>query len=120
MIATEITPRLTPAWMRVTNEAEVSSPGLLVYPERVNENLERMIRMVGDPLRLRPHIKTHKLAAIVSLQVDLGIKKCKAATIAEAEMAAQAGARDVLLAVQLVGPNVPRFLALSRTFPQVT
>jgi D-serine deaminase-like pyridoxal phosphate-dependent protein len=120
MIATEFTPRLTPAWMQVTNEAEASSPGLLVYPERVNENLERMIRMVGDPLRLRPHIKTHKLPAIVTLQVELGIKKCKAATIAEAEMAAQAGARDVLLAVQLVGPNVPRFLALNRTFPQVS
>jgi D-serine deaminase-like pyridoxal phosphate-dependent protein len=119
MIAVEIIPHLTPTWMRVANEAQVTSPGLLVYPDRVNENLQRMIELVGDSHRLRPHIKTHKLPEIVRLQVELGIKKCKAATIAEAEMAAQAGARDVLLAVQLVGPNVPRFLALSRSFPQV-
>src|SRR5689334_19589301 len=117
MLATETISPPTPAWMRVLNEAEVTSPGLLIYPDRVNENLQRMIQMVGDIHRLRPHIKTHKLAPIVRLQVELGIKKCKAATIAEAEMAAQAGARDVLLAVQLVGPNVSRFLALSRAFP---
>lgn len=120
MLATETLPDQTPAWMHVDNEADVMSPGLLVYPDRVNENLQRMIRMVGgDTTRLRPHIKTHKLAPIVTLQVELGIKKCKAATIAEAEMAALAGARDVLLAAQLVGPNVERFLALSRAFPQV-
>ena len=119
MVATNTKPFGAPAWMQVGNEAEVTSPGLLIYPERVNENLQRMIRMVGDPHRLRPHIKTHKLSAIVNLQVELGIRKCKAATIAEAEMAAQSGARDVLLAAQLVGPNVARFLALSRAFPLV-
>lgn len=119
MLATESVSKITPAWMRVANEADVTSPGLLVYPERVNENLQRMIQLVGDVGRLRPHIKTHKLAQLVELQANLGIKKCKAATIAEAEMAARSGARDVLLAAQLVGPNVGRFLALNRAFPQV-
>jgi D-serine deaminase-like pyridoxal phosphate-dependent protein len=107
-------------WMRVSNEAQVPSPSLLIYPERVDENLRRMIAMVGDVSRLRPHIKTHKLAPIVARQVELGIRKCKAATIAEAEMAAQAGVPDVLLAVQLVGPNVARFLALKEAFPRTT
>ena len=107
------------AWMRLTNEAEVPSPSLLIHPERVDENLRRMIAIVGDRTRLRPHIKTHKLAPIVARQVALGITKCKAATIAEAEMAAGAGVRDVLLAAQLVGPNVARFVALQRAFPGV-
>jgi D-serine deaminase-like pyridoxal phosphate-dependent protein len=77
-----------------------------------------MIARVGDPARLRPHIKTHKLPQIVARQVELGVTKCKAATIAEAEMAARAGATDVILAAQMVGPNVARFIALMRAFPK--
>jgi D-serine deaminase-like pyridoxal phosphate-dependent protein len=106
-------------WMRLENESAAPSPALLVFPERVEANLKRMIAMVGEPARLRPHIKTHKLPQIVARQVALGLTKCKAATIAEAEMAAQAGATDVLLAAQLVGPNIARFLALIRGFPHV-
>ncbi len=105
--------------MRVQNEAETPSPSLLVYADRVEENLRRMIAIAGSPARLRPHIKTHKLAQIVARQVGLGVTKCKCATLAEAELAARAGATDVLLAMQLVGPNVPRWIALMRAFPGV-
>jgi D-serine deaminase-like pyridoxal phosphate-dependent protein len=105
--------------MRLTNEAEATSPGLLVFPDRIEANLRQMLAMVGEAGRLRPHVKTHKLAQIVSCQVGLGITKCKAATIAEAEMAAGAGATDVLLASQPVGPNVARLLTLARAFPRV-
>jgi D-threonine aldolase len=100
------------------DESSAPSPGLLVYPARVDENLRRMLALVGDPARLRPHVKTHKLPQIVARQVALGIRKCKAATIAEAEMAAGAGAADVLLALQPVGPNVQRFIGLTRAFPR--
>lgn len=106
-------------WMRVENEAGIPSPSLLIFVERVEENLRRMIAIAGSPARLRPHIKTHKLAQIVALQVGLGVTKCKCATIAEAETAARAGATDVLLAMQLVGPNVARWIALTRAFPRV-
>ncbi|MBL9189718.1 MAG: D-TA family PLP-dependent enzyme [Opitutaceae bacterium] len=106
-------------WMRLTDETAVPSPSLLIYPDRVEENLRHMIARAGGPARLRPHIKTHKLPQIVARQVALGITKCKCATIAEAEMAARAGATDVLIATQLVGPNVARLLALQRAFPGV-
>ncbi len=105
--------------MRVENEADVASPSLLIYAERVTENLRRMLAIVGSPARLRPHIKTHKLAPIVAQQVALGVTKCKCATIAEAELAARAGATDVLLAMQLVGPNVARWIALTQAYPGV-
>ena len=95
------------------------SPALLVYPDRIEENLRRMIARVGHPSRLRPHLKTHKLPQVIALQVALGLTKAKCATIAEAEMAARAGATDILVAAQLVGPNVPRLLALQRAFPAV-
>ena len=73
--------------------------------------------MTGGATRLRPHIKTHKLAEIVRMQLQEGVTKVKCATIAEAEMAAQAGAKDVLIAYPMVGPNAGRFLSLTKTYP---
>jgi D-serine deaminase-like pyridoxal phosphate-dependent protein len=78
-----------------------------------------MLAIIGDAQRLRPHIKTHKCEQIVRLHLNHGITKFKCATIAEAEMAAMAGAKDVLLAYQPVGPNVRRFLTLLVDFPEV-
>jgi len=107
-------------WYEISNVSEVASPALLIYQERVEENLRRMIAMAGGPQRLCPHIKTHKLAELIRMQTALGIRKFKCATIAEAEMAAAAGAPEVLLAYQLVGPNVKRFIQLIKKFPQTS
>jgi D-threonine aldolase len=102
----------------VANVSEVASPALLLYPHRAKENILRLLAFVGgDAARLRPHVKTHKLGAIVRMQLDAGISKFKCATIAEAEMTADAGAPDVLLAYQMVGPNVARICTLSKRFP---
>jgi D-serine deaminase-like pyridoxal phosphate-dependent protein len=76
-----------------------------------------MIRIAGDGGRLRPHVKTHKTPEIVAMQLKHGIRRFKCSTIAEAEMTAAAGAPDVLLAMQPVGPAIPRFFALQRAFP---
>ncbi|MGE5198544.1 MAG: D-TA family PLP-dependent enzyme [Rhodospirillaceae bacterium] len=104
-------------WYEIANVAEVPSPALAFYPERIEENIRRMIRIAGSPGRLRPHVKTHKTAEIVRLQLKHGIGKFKCSTIAEAEMTAAAGATDVLLAMQPVGPAIGRFFALQRAFP---
>ncbi|MEW6303559.1 MAG: D-TA family PLP-dependent enzyme [Verrucomicrobiota bacterium] len=106
------------SWHLIKNVNDVPSPALLVYPDRIQENVRRMIAMTGGTERLRPHIKTHKMAEVMRIQLDAGITKYKCATIAEAEMAAGAGAPDMLLAYQPVGPNVSRFLALIRQFPK--
>ena len=47
-------------WWRIANVDEVASPALLVYPERAEENLRRLIRVAGGVSRLRPHMKTMK------------------------------------------------------------
>ena len=103
-------------WFQLANETEVPSPALLVYRERVDENLRAMLKIAGGPERLRPHIKTHKMPAMMERQLALGITKFKCATLKEAEMAAQCGAADVLLAYQPVGPNVRAFWEISRAF----
>ena len=104
-------------WYSIDNEEDVPSPTLLIYPERIQENLRRMISLVGDVARLRPHVKTHKMPQIIAMKRALGIDKFKVATIAEAEMTASAGGTDILFAYQPVGPNVRRFVELIKRFP---
>lgn len=105
-------------WYRLSNESSVDSPALLVYPDRVKQNISRMVEMIADVSRLRPHIKTHKTVEGVKLMMEHGIQRFKCATIAEAEMLGICAAPDVLLAYQPVGPKVKRLAALIKKFPQ--
>lgn len=104
-------------WHLISNPGEVTSPSLLVYPDRIEENIRRMISIAGDRSLLRPHVKTHKMAGVIRLHLKHGISKFKCATIAEAEMACGCGAEDILLAYQPVGPNIRRFFKLIRKYP---
>jgi D-serine deaminase-like pyridoxal phosphate-dependent protein len=108
---------MSDSWFKLSNEHEVPSPSLLIYPDRVEENIRRLIQLVGDVSRVRPHVKTHKLPQIIALKLRHGITRFKAATIAEAEMVAQEGGPDVFLAYQPVGPNCRRMTELVRKFP---
>ncbi len=99
----------------------IATPGLWVDRVAVQQNIDQMIADVGGPdqlHRLRPHVKTHKMAEIVELQVEAGITRCKAATLSEAAMAADAGMRDVLVAHQPVGPKIQGLAELVQRFPQ--
>ena len=94
----------------------VASPALLVRPRVVETNVERMIDLCGGPERLRPHVKTHKMDAVVRIQISAGIRKFKASTIAEVEMCLAAGAKDVLLAYSPVGPAPVRLIRLAEAY----
>jgi D-serine deaminase-like pyridoxal phosphate-dependent protein len=109
----------TNQWYEIENVGEIDSPALVVYPDRIAENIRRMIGIAGGTERLRLHIKTHKMSAIVRMQVAAGIDKCKCATLAEAEMAAGAGAMDILLAQQPVGLKIDKLARLAARFPDV-
>ena len=103
---------------RIQNAETIPSPSLVIYLAQVQQNIERAIAMVdGDVSRLRPHAKTHKTAEIIAMERDAGILKHKCATLREAEMLAQNGIEDILIAYQMVGPNVNRFVALQHTYP---
>lgn len=98
---------------------EVITPALVYYLDIIKENIRKAVDLAGGPENLWPHVKTHKMAQMVQLQMKAGITRFKCATIAEAEMAAGCGAEDVLVAYPLVGPNIKRFLQLTLAFPQV-
>jgi D-serine deaminase-like pyridoxal phosphate-dependent protein len=105
-------------WYSVKNLAYIDTPALLVYPDRVMQNISRLIQMAGDVNLLRPHVKTNKSANVSRLMVDAGITKFKCATIAEAEMLGRVGAADVLLAYQPTAVKVKRLIALIATYPK--
>jgi D-serine deaminase-like pyridoxal phosphate-dependent protein len=111
---------LDPKTYRIENADQIDSPTLLVYEERLDENLRRMVAQAGGPERLCPHVKTHKLPQVITKQLGLGVHKFKAATIAEAEMCAAAGAPQVLLAHAPVGPRAERLAGLVRAFPKTS
>jgi D-serine deaminase-like pyridoxal phosphate-dependent protein len=105
-------------WYKISNEDDAASPAMLVYPDRIKENIRRMVAEAGGAEHLRPHVKTHKMPQIIAMKLEAGIIKFKVATIAEAEMTAAAGGKDILLAHQPVGPGVRRFVELVKAFPQ--
>jgi D-serine deaminase-like pyridoxal phosphate-dependent protein len=110
---------MTP-WYHIEEEQSLPSPALILYAERIEWNLALMLKIAGGPARLRPHVKTHKLDPLIRRQLELGITKFKCSTIAEAEMCAAAGAKDVLLATPCAGTaNAGRLAALAKLFPDV-
>ena len=110
-------PQPEDTWYRISNDNDISSPALLVYPDRIENNIRKMISIAGNAEVLRPHVKTHKTPEIIRLQLKHGISRFKCATISEVEMVAECGAKDILLAYQPVGPNISRLFNLRKKFP---
>lgn len=106
-------------WYELNDPYEIDSPALLIYKHRIESNIQTMIGIAGDAKRLVPHIKTHKMAEIVKMQLDAGISQFKCATIAEAEMLSEAGAKNILLAYQLNFTKAKRFIALIKKYDDV-
>jgi D-serine deaminase-like pyridoxal phosphate-dependent protein len=102
----------------IRDTSSIFSPALVFYKDLIRKNIAYAVDTVGDPKRLRPHVKTHKTLELVGLERDAGIVKHKCATLAEAEMLADAGATDVFIAYNMVGPNCRRLARLIRTYPQ--
>jgi D-serine deaminase-like pyridoxal phosphate-dependent protein len=61
-------------------------------------------------VRLRPHTKTHKCPEIARMQVEAGATGITCAKLGEAEVMADAGLDDLLIAYPLLGPEKLRRL----------
>jgi D-serine deaminase-like pyridoxal phosphate-dependent protein len=105
---------------KIKNEENIITPALLYYKEIIIENTKKAIEIAGGAERLWPHVKSHKMMNMVKLQMSLGISRFKCATIAEAEMLADCGVKDILLAYPLVGPNIERLIKLEKKYPNLT
>lgn len=104
-------------WYALGEVTQTDTPAVVIYEDRVKENIRATVLEIGDVQRLRPHVKTCKIREVVQLMQDAGINKFKCATIAEAEMLGMQHAADVLLAYQPIGPKVNRLLQLVQQYP---
>ena len=104
-------------WYNISDIDQLDTPALVVYPDRVEQNIATLVGAIDNADRLRPHVKTHKTKEVTQLCMDAGIRKFKCATIAEAEMLALCNAPDVLLAYQPIGPKIKRLVALIKQYP---
>jgi D-threonine aldolase len=107
-------------WYAVKNINDIDTPALLIYKDKVQQNIRQAINYVQNIEQLRPHVKTHKIREVTKLMLSAGITKFKCATIAEAEMLAACKATDVLLAYPLIGPKILRLKALGTKYPNTT
>src|SRR6476620_5776047 len=103
-------------WYEIKNEGSIDSPALILYKERVQQNIELVLKM-RDASLLRPHVKTNKIAEVCKMMLDTGITKYKCATIAEAEMLGMINAPDVLIAYQPTPVKAKRITALIQKYP---
>ena len=90
---------------------EVDTPALLFDLDAMERNLSEMAAIARDAgVALRPHTKTHKCPEIARMQTDLGARGITVAKLGEAEVMADAGFDDLLIAYPIVGESKLRRL----------
>lgn len=83
---------------------EIDTPALVIDLDTVQANVAEMAEIAArHGVRLRPHTKTHKSPELARLQLAAGAAGITCAKLGEAEVMADAGCRDVLLAFPLWG-----------------
>jgi len=105
------------AWYHIDEVQQIDSPALVIHRDRVQNNIDQMIKITGDPVRLMPHIKTYKMSEIVKMQMVSGIKRFKCATIAEAELLGMAHVHEALMAYQATKTKINRLIELIKNYP---
>src|SRR5688572_21209781 len=88
-----------------TPKLELDTPVLLVELDAMERNIDRLARFVRERgLNWRPHTKGVKVPAVAHLEMAAGAIGVTCAKLGEAEVMANAGIRDILIANQVVGP----------------
>jgi len=89
----------------------VSTPALVIDYNKLVKNIKTMANFAKEnKVNLRPHIKTHKCPKIGQMQLEAGAKGICVATIGEAEVFADNGFNDILIANEVVEINKMRRL----------
>jgi len=85
---------------------QISTPALLIDLDDLETNIQLMAHFFLDKkTQLRPHFKSHKSPMIAHKQISAGAKGITCAKLGEAEVLANAGIKDILIANQIVEPE---------------
>ncbi|MFP9136269.1 D-TA family PLP-dependent enzyme [Devosia sp. XGJD_8] len=88
----------------MTDIAALDTPAVLIDIDRVEANLQR-VQAYADKhgLKLRPHIKTHKLPRFARRAMELGAVGITVQKLGEAEVFADAGISEIFLPYNIIG-----------------
>ena len=101
----------------IKHPERVCTPALIYYEDVIRQNTRNAIEVAGGADRLWPHVKSHKMAEMIRMQLEMGIRRFKCATIPELRMVAEAGAAHAVYAYPLVGPAISLFLDAIVRYP---
>lgn len=95
---------------------DIDTPALVIDLDGMERNIRRMADFFRDrPAKLRPHAKTHKTPELARMQLDAGAIGITCAKLGEAEVMANAGIRDLLVANEVIGtPKIARLVEVAR------
>lgn len=93
---------------------ELETPCLLVDLSVLDKNIANMAALAEERgVNLRPHVKAHKCVEIARRQLEAGARGLTVAKLGEAEVMAEAGVADILIAYPIVGEaKLVRLMAL--------
>jgi D-serine deaminase-like pyridoxal phosphate-dependent protein len=81
----------------------LETPHLLIDGALMGRNIDKMAGIAGERgVKLRPHVKTHKIPAVAGRQLEAGAAGITVAKVSEAEVMAEGGIRDIFIAYPLV------------------
>lgn len=80
------------------------TPDLVIDLNALQRNIARIAAVAeARGVRVRPHMKTHKLIQVARMQMDAGATGIQVAKLGEAEVMVEAGILDVLVGYPIVG-----------------
>jgi len=105
-----------PSDSRGKSKTTLDTPALLVDVEVLDDNIRRIAEACRrNNLRWRPHVKGQKVVEVVRREIAAGAVGITCAKLGEAEVMADAGIDDILIANQIVGATkIARLIELAR------
>ena len=98
---------------------QFGTPCMVIDMDRVEANIASAQALCDAAgVANRPHIKTHKSPVLAQMQIDAGAQGITCQKLGEAEVMAQAGITDILIATNLIGAaRSGRLATLQRQLP---
>jgi D-serine deaminase-like pyridoxal phosphate-dependent protein len=85
--------------------SSLQTPALVIDADALERNVAAMARFArARQVRLRPHAKTHKSAALARLQIAAGAVGVCVQKVGEAEALAEAGITDIYISNEVIDP----------------
>jgi D-serine deaminase-like pyridoxal phosphate-dependent protein len=83
---------------------DLDTPAMLVDLDKMERNIAAwQAEIASHNVKLRPHVKTHKVPEIAKMQLEAGAGGITVAKVAEAEVFAAQGIKDIFIAYPIVG-----------------